>query len=136
MPADFATISFALRDALAAMGPLQAVAEAPDTVTPPMAWPMLRDVDYTFDFGDVCKSRWEIHIAVAPLQVGRVVAQQMLWQYLNPASPEGINYVLKMNRSLGGAVNYATVTAARDFNSYQLNGVDYWAIKVDIEVVA
>lgn len=128
-------IEAALSTRLATIGGLKAFAEQPDTVNPPTAFPIPREGDYHQTFGDQEQTTFDVVLLAASFQNGQKRGQNAVDPFLSKSGASSIKAAIEgSDQTLGGVVETFTVSRWYARGLIEVNGVEYWGAKVEVQV--
>lgn len=136
MAATLLDITAGLKGRLSAVG-LNANAVEPSSITPPAAWPFLRQPAATYDQTFDGSMTWFFSIYVLVGASSDQHAQTNLMPYLAPSGAKSVKAAIEADPSLGGLPDvYAVVTGVESVGGYELGGVRYTGAVLLCQVLA
>lgn len=135
MPASFTTVRTALKTTLSSIDGLTVYDTAPGQVTVPAAYVLPGDPVVAFD-STMARGSDDFQFIVRVLVSASVAdaSQNNLDKYLAGTGAASIKATVDGN--LGGAVDFARVSQARNYGEYEHNGTTYLGVEFVVEVTA
>jgi hypothetical protein len=130
-----------IREAMAsqlgsAIAELNAFPRWPETVAVPMAVPMPDIGHYHDAMGSpgYQSMKFQVQVIAAPVQRGYGVGQEALDPYIAVQGPQSIKAGLEGDSTLGGIVDTLRVGRWHDYGVIDVEGLEWWSVKVEVEV--
>ncbi len=130
----FSTIRDGLKTRLETISGLRAYDVWPDTMNIPAAIVRPVNMDYYNTLTNVATLMVEIHLLAASIQNGLAKAQDILDTYLDATGTKSIKAAIEGDKTLGGTVTTCHVNRWFDYNSYEVNGIEYLGCKLEVEI--
>ncbi len=133
--ADFSAIRDGIQTRIETITGLRAYSVWPDTVNAPAVLVKPLRWGYRRAIGNVNQAAFELLVIVS-MGAGLARAQAALDAYLDDTGVTSIKAAIEGGKTLGGIVDTLVVDGWRDYDSYEINGVDYLGAKINLEVWA
>lgn len=127
-------IEEALRVRLATIAGVRAYAEQPDTVNPPCLFPIPREGDYHESFGGTEMTTFDVVVLAVGFDAGYRRGQNAVDVYLARTGARSIKAAIEADRTLNDVAQDVNVTRWFDRGAIEINGVEYWGAKVEVQV--
>jgi hypothetical protein len=133
MPATVTQVAGALKTSLQSISGLRVFSYQPEQLNPPVAFPVLSQVDYhrAFKGGNVIM-QWQIHVTVGRYTDSR--AHALLDDFLSYDGAKSIRAALEADKTLGGLVQSLVLTSGADITTISENGAEFLEIQMALTV--
>lgn len=135
MPATVTQVANALKTQLQTISGLRVFSYQPEQLNPPVAFPVLSQVDYhrAFKGGNVIML-WQVHVTVGRYTDSR--AHALLDDFLSYDGAKSIRAALEADKTLGGLVQSLVLTSGADITTISENGAEFLEIQTSLTVHA
>jgi hypothetical protein len=135
MPATVSEVATGLKTALSAITGLRTFSYQPEQLNPPMAFPVLNQVNYHGAMGGgLVTMDWTIQVVVGRY-VDRV-AHTTLDGYLSFSGATSIRAALELDKTLGGKVQNLILSSSANISSLEQDDADFLQISSTLTVYA
>jgi hypothetical protein len=135
MPAKVSEVATALKTRLATISGLRTFNYQPEQLNPPVAYPVLNQVDYhrAFKGGNVVM-QWAIHVVVGRYTDSR--AHLALDDFLSYDGAKSIRGAFESDPTLGGVVQSLVLSSGANVTSISEDGAEFLEVQMTLTVHA